>query len=470
MAVKLKSKAHHWRERSHEHALDQAMALGHRDLSGFVSQHWGEQGGSDTESPAGESKVDLQTNREAVTNLLNNCLGAGLLAVPYAVRNLGLVMAVVVLVLSAMLNRYTLVLIVKCCEIADIEVSYNKLGSHAFGAAGRALVIFVFVFMGFGCLVSYTDATADSIGGLLQVAGWPSMPMYQYQLIAFVALFPATYIRSLKSVATLSMVAFVGAIVVVVCINYTCGSQLYRTGFPDMSGLKLYETDPKILFASIPTCTTTFSIQAGGSIILSTLKDHSDENINKVAWLTKLVAWTINISVGVPMFLVFQDQVQPDALSAFDGSDPVIIVAKIALLDLLILSYMFMMIPCRVAIIELLFKKNEAKMEATQGQFLAVTTCINVAAVCVGMAVSDISTVVGLMGAIGVNIIAFILPLSIYMKVRANPRIKDMTPVPVMSASNVPYFLVILGALFLMVTGIGSIAMNLMDPPVAPAQ
>jgi len=460
MAVRIKTKARHWRECSHEHALDHAMAVGFRDMHSVrhMEKHR-------ADSPEGDAGVELQTNAEAVTNLLNNCLGSGVLAVPFAVKNLGIGMGLAALVFSALLNRYTLLLIIKCCELADIEVSYNKVGAHAFGQSGRLMVVFCFICMGFGCLVSYVDATADSLGGLLKAAGFDKMPMYQYQLIALFTLFPATYIRSLKSMATLSMIAFIGALVVVFCINFSCGAVLIQNGLPDMSSLKWYETDPMILFSSIPTCMTVFSIQAGGSIILSTLKDHTEANMSKVASVTKFIAWLVNVSVGVPVYLVFQDRVKSDALSAFDGSDPVIIIAKLAVLDLLILSYMFMMIPCRVALIELFFRKNEAKMEATQAQFIGVTTVVNFAAVGTGMMVSDLSVVIGLIGAVGVNLVAFILPFSIYMKVRANPK-TDAKPVPVMSPGNVPYFLVVAGALFLMVSGVTTIAMNMMHPPV----
>merc|ERR550532_562656 len=110
------------------------------------------------------------------------------------------------------------------------------------------------------------------------------------------------------------------------------------------------------------------------------------------------------MSVGMPAYLRFLENTQGDVLNSFDPKAPVTIVAKVAVLDLVVLSYMFMMIPCRVALLELLFNKNEASEDkASYTQFFGVTTAVNLAALTVSLMVSDLSLVIGLVGAVAAN-------------------------------------------------------------------
>merc|ERR1719453_1299775 len=166
-------------------------------------------------------------------NLLNNCLGSGVLCVPFMCRSVGIVCAVVMLIISAILNRFGLMLILKCMYITGVDASYNGVGRVAFGNAGRYAVVFIFIAMGFGCLVSYVDATASAVGGLLQIAGVVENPadiMLYLQAGSIILLYPPTYIRSLKNVVPISIASFIGALVVVACVVGQCAMSLSQKG------------------------------------------------------------------------------------------------------------------------------------------------------------------------------------------------------------------------------------------------
>jgi len=454
---KIKRKVSDWRLKAHEHALEQAMAVG------MGCMHHGKIAGAkwkkDATSQDGVERKDSipdagQSNTEAVTNLLNNCLGSGVLAVPLVVKEVGIATAMVMLVVSAVLNRFGLMLVLKCCDVANIDVSYNTIGRVAYGAVGRAAVVSIFIAMGFGCLVSYVDATADAVGAIITAITGVDLTEYRtyLQLSMVFLLYPPTYIRSLKNIAPISMASFLGALVVVACVAGRCFTDLLMQGFPAASSLRWTPPNLATFLKFLPTCLTVFSIQAGGSITLSALKDPSPKNKSLVSLIAYIIVLSVNTSVALPSYLRFRDQTQGDVLSSFDPSDPVIIFAKVCVLDLIVPSYMFMMIPCRVALIEILFGKNEAKMEATYTQFLGVTTCVNIAAVSVALVVSDLSLVIGLVGAIAANSVAFILPSLFYMKVRSQPKNPEYTAVPIFSVQNIGFYLLILasfGSMFL---------------------
>mmetsp|Transcript_58202 Transcript_58202/g.165490 ORF Transcript_58202/g.165490 Transcript_58202/m.165490 type:complete len:432 (+) Transcript_58202:133-1428(+) len=418
----------------------------------MASKHW-------SKDPPGEGREDnaeddgLQTNGEAVTNMLNNCLGSGMLAVSLAISRSGLVVGLLLIVASALMNRFTLLLILECCSVAAVDVSYNTVARLALGPPGRLLVMLAFMGMGFGCLVSYVDASVDAVGGLLTLSG---VEFSKPALFAIAALLnvPPTFLRSLKSVATLSAVAFVGALVVVACVFIQCGGGLLRDGLPAAEAIRWYPEDYGTLLAQLPTFALIFSIQAGGSIVVATLKDSSPANTAKVTANAYLLAFFCNCSVGVMAYLRFLDNTQGDVLSSFPAQSPVTIVAKFAILDLVVLSYMFMMIPCRVALLELLFGKNEARGEASWAQFLGTTVVVNILALTVAFCVPNVALVIGVNGAVSANLVAWVMPALIYVRVRSRPRVSGMEPRPMLSARNVPYFCLATFGLFSMVSGL----------------
>ena len=110
---------------------------------------------------------------------------------------------------------------------------------------------------------------------------------------------------------------------------------------------------------------------------------------------------------------------------------------------------MIMMIPCKLSLIDLLFAKNEARMEASPLEFYGVTLALNALALIVALSVSDLSLVNGLNGAVCTNLVAFVLPVAFYLKIRSTP---EGGGVPLLSAANAPYFAIVAFGLFSLVS------------------
>ena len=107
------------------------------------------------------------------------------------------------------------------------------------------------------------------------------------------------------------------------------------------------------------------------------------------------------------------------------------------------------MIPCKLSLIDLIFSKNEARMEASTGEFYGVTLALNVAALGVALTVSDLSLVNGLNGAVCTNLVAFVLPVAFFIKIRSTP---EGGATPVLSLANLPYFGIVAFGVFSLVS------------------
>jgi len=178
------------------------------------------------------------------------------------------------------------------------------------------------------------------------------------------------------------------------------------------------------------------------------MRDPSDSNVRAVSLNAYVLVFTMDLLIGLVAYVTFEGDVQGNVLLNFSPDSPVAVLARFALLDLVVLSYMIMMIPCKLSLLDLLYDKNEARMEASQPQFYGVTLALNVMALAVALAVSDLSVVNGLNGAVCTNLVAFVLPVLFHLRVRTATAVDEAERRPLCSAANVPYVAMLLFGVF----------------------
>jgi len=425
----------------------------------------------------GASQDMLQTNGEAIVNLLNNCLGSGMLSMGFAFAKAGILASVGVMLLSAFLNRFTLLLNVKTNALAGTDPSSADVGHKAFGQAGRVSLILLYTIFSFFCCVSYVDASADAVSGLAALVAGGRMPSLRTTLIGCwaVLLLPTTLLRSLKAVALLSFVAFLGGLFMLAAVFSYCLSELAHTGLPALSSLAWIPPSALDFISAFPILLLVFSVQAGGGVVLATMRDTSAENVQAVSRNAYALVMAMDFLIGIMAYVTFTDRVQGNVLLNFSPQSWTAVVARVALLDLVVLSYMvrrssvavtgcmrarmsvvvrspcpstfchppslhsqIMMVPCKLAMIDLAFGKNEARLEASPAQFYGVTLALNLAALVVALLISDLSLVLSLNGAVCTNIVAFVLPIAFYLRIRSSHE-----GAPLLSGDHAPYMLII---------------------------
>eukprot|EP00933_Yihiella_yeosuensis_P031980 TRINITY_DN25565_c1_g1_i1.p1 TRINITY_DN25565_c1_g1~~TRINITY_DN25565_c1_g1_i1.p1 ORF type:complete len:150 (-),score=18.12 TRINITY_DN25565_c1_g1_i1:25-474(-) len=129
-------------------------------------------------------------------------------------------------------------------------------------------------------------------------------------------------------------------------------------------------------------------------------------------------------------------------MTQFSPHDNVANVGRLGVLFLVVCGYVMLNVPARVMIIELLFKKNEAKQEASYSQFLIVTVVVNFACLIVGLAVSDLSVVLGISGAVATPMISFVFPALFTIFIRAK-NVNEDEVVPLISIKQWDMYLVL---------------------------
>mmetsp|Transcript_35663 Transcript_35663/g.29976 ORF Transcript_35663/g.29976 Transcript_35663/m.29976 type:complete len:117 (-) Transcript_35663:95-445(-) len=97
-------------------------------------------------------------------------------------------------------------------------------------------------------------------------------------------------------------------------------------------------------------------------------------------------------------------------MNTFARDDLLANIGRVFLLVLVVLSYMFMIIPCKVAMSELLLGKNEVKLEPSYSEFVIITTALNTIAFVTAYYMKDLSLVISINGSFTGSLVGFICP------------------------------------------------------------
>jgi amino acid permease len=397
-----------------------------------------------------------QTNGEALMNILNNQLGSGMVNIGYTFGQAGLFGGILGLLFAMTINRFTVHMVLDANTIINSDPTTTEVATKTYGEVGHVMLVIVYSLMGFFSMVAYIDAAADAVEGLMKLGyilgGYPLDTMPAYSTICFCTWLildvPPTMIRSLKGVAVISFVAFIGAIALTVSLIISCTLRVMRDGI-DIASLDLFPASFSNFLNAAPIMVCLYAIQAGSCTILATMVDNSETNCRKVSKYGMTTAVSMHSLLGVVTYVTFGSAIAGDVTKSFPATDPLAVIARIAILDLVVLSYVFMMIPCKFSMLDLIFHKNEALMEATPLQSYGTCIVINIATMCAAFAIPNLTLVMGLLGTVATPLAAFLMPPAMMVQARRYPE-NGVEPVPYLSRSNIPYFAVFVFGLVLM--------------------
>ena len=186
-----------------------------------------------------------------------------MLTMGFAIGNAGILPAVILMVLSAFLNRYTLLLNRRVCLLCGCDPATADVGERAFGLIGRVTMILLYTVFAFLCCVFYVDASADAVEGLVELFVGKDINSTVVVIGCWLLLLvPTTLIRSLKSIALLSFIAFLGGCVMLASVSAYCALELSRRGLPALADLAWTPPSAAAFFSAFPILLLVFSIQA----------------------------------------------------------------------------------------------------------------------------------------------------------------------------------------------------------------
>jgi amino acid permease len=135
----------------------------------------------------------------AVT-IINNTIGAGLLALPFTFMRSSLVTGALSMAAIALLNGVSMVVLARCCDLSG-EFAYKDIGARALGPRAGVAITALMATYTLGSCVSYLVLLGDFLPQLMHGAGASALGQnrpFMLCMAGVVVLYPLSLARQLS--------------------------------------------------------------------------------------------------------------------------------------------------------------------------------------------------------------------------------------------------------------------------------
>eukprot|EP00538_Stauroneis_constricta_P011295 CAMPEP_0119570972 /NCGR_PEP_ID=MMETSP1352-20130426/43886_1 /TAXON_ID=265584 /ORGANISM="Stauroneis constricta, Strain CCMP1120" /LENGTH=624 /DNA_ID=CAMNT_0007620649 /DNA_START=41 /DNA_END=1915 /DNA_ORIENTATION=+ len=141
----------------------------------------------------------------SVANLCSATLGAGILALPFAFYQAGLVCGMLLLLVSGWATCASIQLLVHACHLHSIA-TYEQVVEHVLGRSARKVVEWSILIFCIGCAVAYIIAVGDILQQILTFPMSKSTKHWSMVVVWFLAMLPLSSLRRMQSLQCASAV------------------------------------------------------------------------------------------------------------------------------------------------------------------------------------------------------------------------------------------------------------------------
>jgi len=369
-------------------------------------------------------------------NLINAIVGAGIVGIPFAMKSMGLVSGVIMLIVAAALTEKSLRLLIETAKHIDVP-SYETLSEATFGRKGFIFVSASMFIIAYGAMVSYLIIIKDLLSVLIGLDPEGDVLKKQLVLIASsaVVVLPLSTQRDMADLAKTSRisVAFDCAMVLLLAIFTPISTSVSNAGGLG-TVLQSSVIRPSTFFQGLGVVSFAFVCQHSAFIIATSLRTPTRTRWSKVTASALSICAILAMVCGVSGYLAFMDDTSGNILNNFSGgvsgeegtSTTQQYAAFIA--RALICTTMFFVYPmeCFVArhvCVVLLFSGRQAHegddhaVLARTDRRIILTLLLYIATLIPALLVEDLGIVMALTGSVGGSALSYIGPGVIYIAV-----------------------------------------------------
>ncbi|GMY34282.1 amino acid transporter AVT6E-like [Fagus crenata] len=264
----------------------------------------------------------------AVFNLTTSIIGAGIMALPAAMKVLGLVLGFVLIILMGILSEISVELLVRFSVLCKAS-SYGEVVQYALGRPARVLSEICIIVNNAGVLVVYLIIMGDVMSGSAHHVGvfdqWLGIGLWDQRMLVIlvvVVLFLAP-LCVLERIESLSLTSAASVALAVVFVVVACVIAFFklvegkietpRMG-PDFGSKKAILD----LLVVIPIMTNAYVCHFNVQPIYNELEGRTPQKMNRVGRITTAVCIVVYAFTAISGYLLFGQDTESDVLTNFD--------------------------------------------------------------------------------------------------------------------------------------------------------
>jgi sodium-coupled neutral amino acid transporter 11 len=367
----------------------------------------------------------------ASSNLIVSIVGAGIVGIPYAIQQSGLVAGLIMTIFVALITEKSLRLLIDTAKHIDVP-SYEVLYEASFGYKGFLTISFFMFIMSYGAMVSYMMIMKNALSYLL---GVPQNDFYMKRAVLVVAtlfvLFPLSSQRDMADLAKTSRVSvtfYILIVLFVIVFSPVSESVEQNGGWKHTISTDIIK--PSTFFTGLGVLSFAYVCQHSSFIIAGSLNKPTKARWAQVSGISLGFSGTLALLIGSFGYLGFLQDTRGNVLENFEpmaAHDPLL--GRLAFVVRGMLTCcMFFVYPLdafvqRHVYMVLLFKGRQAHegddhaVLARRDRRLVLTAALISLSLTPALLVEDVGAVLAVTGAIAGSFLSYIAPGSAYLAV-----------------------------------------------------
>ncbi|KAK2463274.1 hypothetical protein APHAL10511_004929 [Amanita phalloides] len=355
---------------------------------------------------------------DSIANMANSILGAGIIGLPYAVSQAGLVTGLLLLVILCGVTDWTIRLIVINAKLSGRH-TYIDIMNHCFGSSGRAAVSFFQFAFAFGGMCAFGIIIGDTIPHVIRSV-FPTLPQKPFlklfanrqfiiSLCTICVSYPLSLYRDIHKLSRASGLALIGMLIIVASVLVE-GPHVPLELRGDSS--KRFSLIEPGVFQAIGVISFAFVCHHNSLLIYGSLRTPTLDRFAKVTHISTFVSLVACVTLAVSAFLVFTDKTKGNILNNFPANDTIINVARFCFGLNMFTTLPLELFVCREVIEQYFFSHESFNLQ----RHVFFTTTILVASMLIALITCDLGVMLEITGGASATALAFIFPAICYIK------------------------------------------------------
>ncbi|GAA5870042.1 hypothetical protein JCM8547_001446 [Rhodosporidiobolus lusitaniae] len=352
-----------------------------------------------------------------IANMSNSILGAGIIGLPYALREAGLLTGLILLFILASVTDWTIRLIVLNAKMSGRR-TYIDIMDSCFGARGRAAISFfqfAFAYMG---MIAFSIILGDSSRVFGAIVGEDHGPIVHFfisrqfvtAVLTICISYPLSLYRDIEKLSHASALALVSMVVIIVSVGLRGpGVQDDLRGDPSQRWTIL---EPGV-FEAIGVISFAFVCHHNSLLIYGSLRTPTLDRFARVTHISTALSLVACLCMSMSGFLVFTDRTQGNILNNFSEDDTLINIARACFGANMFATLPLEAFVCR-EVMQTYFWPDER--EFNKRRHVIITSGLVFSALLVSLITCDLGLILELAGGFSATALAYLFPAACFLR------------------------------------------------------
>ncbi|KAL5007098.1 hypothetical protein ScPMuIL_015904 [Solemya velum] len=363
-------------------------------------------------------------------NFINSIIGSGIIGVPYALRQAGFGLGIILLIVVAITTDASILLLIEGGKLSNTD-TYQDMVLVACGRPGFFLLSTLQFLYPFIAMISYNVIMGDTVTKIIVRIGGDSLMttvLGNRQFIIFLATVLVTLPLSMyRNIARLSKWAFVSLVLVVFIIISICIKLGVFTKniepTPDAWNFANYN-----ITQAIGIMAFAYMCHHNTFLIHSSMENPTSQRWGFVTHFSILFCMVLMLTFGVIGYTSFTGYTQGDLMENYCHEDDLMNAARIAFAITIMLTYPVECFVTREVVENAFFASSQP---SPMWRHITVTVVVVILTAAVSMSTDCLGIVLELNGVLAACPLAYIIPPLCVMKLRQEPIFSKVNIVPI---------------------------------------